>query len=174
MTGAVPARLADFAAGRQAARRALHLLGHPPTALPVGPDRAALWPPDISGSIAHAAALAVAVARRGAPVGVDLEEDAPIAPDLWPILCNAEELAQLGTQDTGRRVRRVFCAKEALFKAQAADRRAMFGFEAVSVRLVEGGFLARFRQDAGAFRAGQVLQGRLATVAGRILSGVAW
>jgi hypothetical protein len=40
------------------------------------PDRAAaLADQGISGSIAHAAGYAIAVARRGAPLGVDIEED---------------------------------------------------------------------------------------------------
>lgn len=171
--GAVPKRLAEFAAGRLAARRVLSALGHPAAALPVAPDRAALWPAGLSGSIAHDRALAVAVARRGAPLGVDLEPDAPIEPDLWPTLCHPDELARL-TGDPGRQVRQLFCAKEAVFKAQPPDARAMFGFEALSVTLVEGGFDAQFRQDAGVFRAGQVLSGGLALVEGRVLAGVAW
>ena len=76
--GAVPRRLAEFAAGRQAARTALAALGHPAVALPMGPDRAAIWPDGIAGSIAHAAGLAVAVARPGAPLGVDVEDDSPL------------------------------------------------------------------------------------------------
>lgn len=171
--GAVPKRLAEFAAGRVAARRVLAALDHPPAALPVAPDRTALWPAGLSGSIAHDEALAIAVARRGAPVGVDLEPDAPIESDLWPTLCQPDELARL-PRDTGRQVRLLFCAKEAVFKAQPPDGRAMFGFEALFVTLVEGGFDAQFRQDVGVFRAGQILSGGFAMVEGRVLAGVAW
>ncbi len=173
MAGAVPARVAEFAAGRDAARRALAVLGLPPAPLPMGPDRAPLWPIGISGSITHAAGHALAVARRGAPLGVDLEEDAPISPDLWPILCRPDELARLDG-DTGRLVRQVFAAKEAVFKAQEEGRRALFGFDVLSVALVAGGFVAHFHSDAGAFRAGQLLQGRLALCDGMVLAGVAW
>lgn len=171
--GAVPNRLAEFAAGRMAARRVLAALDHPPAALPVAPDRAAIWPAGLSGAIAHDSALAVAVARRGSPLGVDLEPDAPIEPDLWLTLCQPDELSRL-TADTGRQVRQLFCAKEAVFKAQPPGSRAMFGFDALAVTLVEGGFDAQFRQDVGVFRAGQVLSGRLARVEGRVLAGVAW
>ena len=173
ITGAVPARQAEFAAGRSAARRVLEGLGHPAVPLPMDKDRAAIWPPGIAGSIAHAAGLAVAVARRGSVLGVDLETDAPVEPDLWPLLCTPDELARL-TGDIGHLVRRVFAAKEAVFKAQAPDRRAMFGFEAVGVTLAKDRFDAQFRQDVGAFRAGQSVSGRLATVEGVILAGVAW
>jgi 4'-phosphopantetheinyl transferase EntD len=139
----------------------------------MGPDRAAVWPAGLSGSIAHDSGLAIAVARRGAPLGVDLETDAPLEEDLWQIICTRTELDRLA-RDTGRRVRQVFCAKEAVFKAQLPDARAMFGFEALEVTLAEGRFDAQFRASVGAFQAGQVLSGRLAVVDNVILAGVAW
>lgn len=173
VAGAVPRRLAEFAAGRTAARRVLAALGHPPAALPMGPDRAALWPAGLCGSIAHDADLAVAVGRHGAPLGVDLEPDTPLEAELWPLFCSPDELARLDG-DTARLVRQVFCAKEAVFKAQPPDARVMFGFDAVEVTLAEGSFNAQFRASVGVFRAGQVLTGRLALVDGVILAGVAW
>ena len=174
VAGAVPARLDEFVAGRTAARRVLHALGLPPQALPMGPDRAAIWPLGIAGSIAHAAGYAVAVGRRGPPIGIDLEEDAALALDLWPIICSQDELRRLGPDDTGRLVRHVFCAKEAVFKAQEADQRAMFGFETLSVTLADAGFDAQFLADAGAFRAGQIVRGRIAVADGLVLAGVVW
>ena len=173
IAGAVPARLAEFTAGRIAARRALARLGQPPLALPVAPDRAATWPEGISGSIAHAAGLAVAVARRGAPLGVDIEDDTGIAADLWPIICLPEELNRLGEADRARRVKCIFCAKEAVFKAQAAQHRAMFGHEILAVTLAGDDFDAQFLTSAGAFRAGQTVRGRIATLDGLVLAGVA-
>lgn len=173
MAGAVPRRLAEFVAGRAAARKVLTRLGNPPAALPMGPDRAAVWPGGLSGSIAHDAGLAVAVGRRGAPLGVDLEPNTPLESDLWPIFCRGSELDRL-QGDTGRLVRRVFCAKEAVFKAQPPEARAMFGFESLEVTLVEDRFDAQFRESIGAFRVGQVLTGGIATVGGVIIAGVAW
>lgn len=170
--GAVPRRLAEFAAGRAAARRALTKLGHRPVALPVGEDRAAIWPDGVAGAIAHAADLAVAVARRSGLLGVDLEPDGPLEAALWPLICGPEELQRLHG-DTGRLVRQVFCAKEAVFKAQPADGRAMFGFEALDVTLVDGGFNAQFRASVGVFVAGQVVTGRMALFDDLILAGVA-
>jgi 4'-phosphopantetheinyl transferase EntD len=136
-------------------------------------DRAAIWPDGISGSIAHAAGFAVAVARRGSPVGVDIEDDSAIAPDLWPILCNPDELRRLDRETTGQAVKRIFCAKEAVFKAQGPDRRAMFGHEILSVTLAEPGFDAQFLDNAGAFRAGQIVRGRIVSAMGLVLTGVA-
>lgn len=173
MIGAVPGRLAEFAAGRQAARSALAALGLRPTALPMGPDRAPVWPAGISGSIAHAAGLAVAVARHGAPLGVDVEDDSPLPQDLWSSLTSPEERAAFPPGDPGRQVRLVFAAKEAVFKAQSQGARAMFGFDAVRVTLVDDGFDAQFLTNAGAFRIDDRIRGRLALVDGLILSGVA-
>lgn len=173
IAGAVPRRLAEFAAGRVAARRVLASLDHPPADLAVAPDRAALWPAGLCGSIAHDADLAVAVGRRGAPLGIDIEADEPLEDALWPVICSPEELERL-KGDTARLVRRVFCAKEAVFKAQPPATRALFGFEAVAVTLVENGFNAQFRASVGAFQSGQVLTGRLALVDGMVLAGVAW
>lgn len=169
---AVPARLAEFTAGRTAARRVLQELGRPAVALPMGQDRAAIWPPGIAGSIAHAAGFAVAVAGQATALGVDIEEDAEIPPDLWSIICNEDELHRLGPSRTGRRVRQVFCAKEAVFKAQPQGARLLFGHETLSVTLAEGRFDAQFLRQVGAFRAGQIVQGRIAVANGLVLAGV--
>jgi 4'-phosphopantetheinyl transferase EntD len=171
--GAVPARLAEFSAGRSAARRVLVALGYVPAAVPMGADRAPLWPDGISGSIAHAAGIAIAVARRGLPIGIDVEEDAPLDRELWPVICGPAELAHLPSGDPGRGARHVFAAKEAVFKAQCPRRRAMFGFDAVSVTLAADGFDAQILANAGAYRAGQVIRGRLASIDGLVLAGVA-
>jgi len=172
VAGAVPARLAEFVAGRTAARRVLTLLGQPLQALPMAPDRAAVWPQGISGSIAHAAGLAIAVARHGAPLGVDIEDDSAIAPDLWPILCGSDEVRRLDG-DAGKEVKCLFCAKEAVFKAQAPESRVLFGHEILAVTLADDHFDAQFLTNAGAFQAGQIVRGRIAVADGLVLAGVA-
>ena len=173
VAGAVPSRRAEFAAGRQAARTALTALGHRPVALPMGPDRAPVWPDGIAGSISHAAGIAVAVVRHGAPLGVDIEDDSPLPEDLWSSLTSPEERAAFPTDNPGLQVRRAFAAKEALFKAQVQGARAMFGFDAVRVTLAEDGFDAQILAQAGAFRIGETVRGRLARVDGLVLAGVA-
>ncbi|HLQ20590.1 MAG TPA: 4'-phosphopantetheinyl transferase superfamily protein, partial [Tabrizicola sp.] len=139
----------------------------------MAPDRAAIWPAGVSGSIAHAAGFAIAAGRFGDPVGIDIEDDSPIAQDLWPIICTPEELHRLGADHTGERVKQVFCAKEAVFKAQTPALRSLFGHESLAVTLAEDGFHAQFLVDAGAFRAGQIVRGRIARKHGLVLAGVA-
>ena len=173
IAGAVAARRAEFAAGRIAARRCLAAMGHKPAGLPIANDRAAVWPNGVFGSITHGVGVAIAVAGDAGPLGIDIEEDAALGPDLWPIICAPDELSNLPEPERGRLVRRVFAAKEAIFKAQHPARRVMFGFDAVKLRLTEDGFAARFRLNVGGFVEGQVVQGRLALVQGMVLAGVA-
>lgn len=172
VSGAIPRRQAEFAAGRAAARAALRALGHAPVAIPSGPQRQPLWPAGIGGSIAHAAGLAVAALRRGGPLGIDIEPDQGLDADLWPLICTPEERAALPVADRGAHVRRVFAAKEAVFKAQFPVTGAMLGFDDVTVRLTAAGFVARFARQTGPFAAGQELPGRLVRAQGLILTGV--
>jgi len=172
IAGAVPARKAEFAAGRVAARRCLTTLAQPPASLPIGADRAAVWPCGVFGSISHAAGLAVAVAGMTAPLGVDLELDADLEANLWPFICAAGELWECPENDVGRYVRQIFTAKEAVFKAQMPTTRAVFGFEAVQVQLTDSGFSAKYMQDVGSFTAGTELRGSFAFVQGLIIAGV--
>lgn len=173
VAGAVPARVAEFAAGRLAARRAMAALGHPPGPIPAGADRAPLWPVGLSGSISHAAGVAVAAVRVGGPLGLDLEEDAALEPDLWPLICDPGELAALPETDRGRAARLVFSAKEAIYKAQYPLTGRLIGFEAVAVTLEDGGFVARLRQEVGPLPQGYRMRGRVERVDGLILTGVA-
>ncbi|MFC3085549.1 4'-phosphopantetheinyl transferase family protein [Tabrizicola soli] len=173
VAGAVPARVAEFTAGRLAARRALAALGHPAAAIPAGPDRAPCWPEGMAGSIAHAAGVAVAAVRRGASLGLDVEADAGLEPDLWPLICDPQELAALPQGDRGRAVRLVFAAKEAVYKAQYPLTGRLIGFDAVRVTLEEDGFVARLRQGVGPLPEGHRLRGRILRAGGLVLAGVA-
>ena len=129
-------RRAEFAAGRRAARQAMTGLGHPPTALLRGPDRAPLWPARLAGSIAHdATACLAAVTDRPLHLGIDLEPARPLPRDLWPEVCAAETawLDTLPAETAGLMARAVFSVKESFFKAQFPVTGAWLDFDAVSV-----------------------------------------
>ena len=172
LPGAVPARLREFSAGRHAARAAMAALGAPIAAIPPGDDRAPIWPAGICGSITHSASAclaAVALHSLTAGLGLDLEEDAPLEPALWPEICRPEELALLG--DTpGLQVRLIFAVKEAAYKAQYARSATLFGFDGLSVVLTASEFTARFTQPVAPFVGGQTLQGRWARAEGHVLA----
>src|SRR4051812_39625397 len=118
--GAVAGRVAEFAAGRVAARRALAALGVAPVALPVGARRMAEWPGGIVGSITHCAGLAAAVVGRTGDwwaLGIDAEPAVPLDDDVCDAVTTPAEQATLADPLDATVV---FCAKEAFYKCWSA------------------------------------------------------
>ncbi len=118
---AVPARRADFAAGRACARRALAALGFEAQEIPANDDRSPRWPDGITASISHTHGYAVAVAARAGEVlvGVDAEQVGRVTPKLYRLILTPAEDAWLrGCDGEERLATAVFAAKEAFYKAQ--------------------------------------------------------
>jgi 4'-phosphopantetheinyl transferase EntD len=118
---AVRKRRAEFAAGRMASREALREIGIADAPLLPGPDRAPIWPRGVAGTIAHTrrrAVAAVAPTDRVRGIGVDLEPDEPVDPDLFAGILTPDEIDDLegSPEERGRAVRLAFTAKEAVFK----------------------------------------------------------
>ena len=156
---AVPRRLTEFAAGRTAARRAMAALGVPMATIPMGEDRAPIWPQGVVGSISHCAGACMAVAGRPsdfAGIGLDLEPAQPLARDLWPTILRPEEVAADGLDAL-----RIFVAKEAAYKAQYPLSRQLFDFQALNITFQDQYFMARFMQAVPPFSVGDVLRGRI-------------
>lgn len=171
-TGMVPARRAEFSAGRHAARAALAALGQPACALPQGADRAPLWPAGLAGTITHSATACLAAVATGRPgLGLDLEPDEPLDPALWDIVLTTDERARVAAApDPGLTAKLIFSAKEAAYKAQYPLGRRLFGFEVLKVACAGPQFTATFRQPVPPFAAGHVLQGRWTRCQGHILT----
>jgi 4'-phosphopantetheinyl transferase EntD len=117
-----PVRLAEFRHGRECARRALARLGAGPSGIPVGPDREPLWPTGIVGSISHAGAAAAAVVARETGIvalGLDLESERPLEPELHARICLPDELrrARASGMPPGHAEKLLFSIKEAAYKA---------------------------------------------------------
>lgn len=195
ITRAVPARRAEFAAGRDAARTAMARLGHPPVAVPQAPDRAPIWPPGLVGSITHtrrADGLGIALAacafkRKIISLGLDAEPDAPLPEDLWPVILTRVERAALmegrtahatasaragHTLPPARMARTIFSAKEALYKAQYPLSRALLDFQDVEIDLQPRTFTATFAVPAPPFEPGHTLSGQWTEVGGVVLTAV--
>ena len=176
-----PARAREFAAGRAAARRAMVALGEPPRPVPMGADRAPLWPAGLTGSISHArTACVAALARTGRirALGVDVEEAAPLEAELHAIVLTAaerERLARLSPAERGHRAKLIFSAKECAYKCQYSLSGAVLDFHALEVAPdpgAAGRFAATFRRDVPPFGRGAVLEGRFAVGAGLILTAM--
>ncbi len=143
VTRAIPKRRFEFAAGRRAARRALAELGLPPTAIPQAPDRTAVWPEGITGSVTHCDTLCIAALVPKSickSLGVDVEPSTPLAADLEAMITTPSErrtLAALPSAQRLHRAKQIFCAKEALYKAQYPLTGLRFGFQDVELDISE-------------------------------------
>ena len=127
-------RLLEFRTGRAYAKQALSRLGLRDIELPVGPERAPIWPIGATGSIAHATApgqsyvvAAVTKACLHGGIGIDVEffNRAP-TPRSWAQFLTYVELHYVRGLPIASRpsaALAIWCAKEAIIKAlgQAAD-----------------------------------------------------
>lgn len=136
---AVPSRKAEFAGGRAAARAALAKLGEMPLPIPVGEGRAPVWPKGFVGSITHTADMCLAMVghdKTFQSLGIDLDLDRPLPADIISEVVLTAELRAAG--DPEQVARRIFSAKEALFKAQFPQSHAFIGFHAMQCDLHHG------------------------------------
>lgn len=178
---AVPRRLTEFHAGRAAARAAMALLEIPPAPIPMGPDRAPIWPEGVTGSISHTATACVAavgLSDQWKGIGVDLEEATALDPLLVAEICTRAEQRWLGDQPAAERglmAKLIFSAKEATYKAQYALSGRLFGFDALELAIDRSTscFKACFQCEQGPFAAGTILAGSYVHAAGLLVTGVA-
>lgn len=164
----VEKRLREFAAGRAAARLAMAELGVGASGVRMAADRAPIWPEGLTGSITHTdlhALSLVAFRRDMRAIGVDLEDAVPLAPDLWNIVLSGAETASVSE---GIAAKRIFSAKEAVFKAQYPVTGRLLEFLDVEVELTKTGFAARIAPHSPGLPA--ILNGLSVVTDGVILS----
>ncbi len=176
--GMVPRRLREFSAGRYAARLAMKAIGQPVRPILMGEDRAPIWPEGLRGSIAHCDSACVAVVTSGdETVGVDIEPDLPLEADLIEVITTVDERERLQARPIAERgllARKLFCAKEAVYKAQYPISKEMFDFHTLNIRFSASmdEFQAAFSRNVGPFSAGQRVRGQFGAAAGFMLAGV--
>jgi 4'-phosphopantetheinyl transferase EntD len=175
---AAPKRRNEFTAGRLAARRALAALGVPDIEIPVGAERAPQWPANIVGSISHTGSVAVAVvAPKSAltSVGVDVELDGAVQPELWPLLLRGNERAWIESQPTAAQrqwATRFFSAKEAFYKFQHPLTRRWLDFRDVEITAASAdSFVVRVPQPPEPLLASE-FHGRMQEIAGLTVTAV--
>lgn len=141
---AVSKRQNEFAAGRRAARRALAAIGWTGAEIRVRSDRSPLWPAGTIGSITHAGNLAVVVvgpAIKIEALGIDIEAEAALSPDLWDLVLTTRERQWVELQTPRERVRwatTIFSAKEAFYKFQYPITQQWLDFLDVEVDAISG------------------------------------
>lgn len=178
MARAVPKRWLEFAAGRHAVRVAMAELGLPLTAIPMGNDRAPVWPKDLVGSIAHCDTACIAVvAHQGhtRAIGVDIEPATPLAADLWETVCTLTERTWLDRQpatDRGILAKLIFSAKESVYKAIYPLTGQVIGFEEVEIscELNHTEFSAYLQNTTGLAQLPEHLTGQNFLGSGHIIS----
>lgn len=176
---AVPQRVAEFAAGRAAARVALAAAGLPVAAIPMGADRAPVWPDGTTGSITHGGDYALAVAAsldRFSALGLDAEPDQPLPYDVLDEICDSDECSWIAGQAQPLRwARLIFVVKEAAYKCQYPISKTLFGFDAMTVRINPEArtVTAQFRRSVPFFDAGTILHGRFDFAGSLVLAGFA-
>jgi 4'-phosphopantetheinyl transferase EntD len=145
---AVAKRQREFAMGRACAHAALERLGIHGVPILSGARREPLWPDGVVGSISHTdgmCAAAVASASKYQGIGIDLEPDRPLPPEIASAVCSKEELVALERTlafDPLLIARLVFSAKESVYKCQYPSTQAWLGFDDVQIRLAASGELS--------------------------------
>jgi 4'-phosphopantetheinyl transferase EntD len=170
---AVPARRAEFAAGRRLAHALLGGLGAASAPLLTTPTRAPLWPSGFTGSISHGAGLClVAVARSTdlRAIGIDVESADPLAAELVSTVLTPRERTRLAGTDLLRRAKLHFAAKEAVYKAVAAEVGRLLELHEVEIELDEP--RARFEARVVPL-ADRRVAGAITTDATAVFAGVA-
>ena len=87
LSKAVKQRRDEFSTGRYLCRRLMSVMGvGDDHRIPVGANRAPVWPPGIVGSISHTKNLCIAMLAPSGlydGVGVDLEETNRVSEEIW-------------------------------------------------------------------------------------------
>lgn len=178
-------RIAEFAAGRSCARRALKELGYAGVALLPNADRTARFPAGVVGSITHTdgyCAVSVARAARFDGIGLDAELVGRVTPETWPQLFTSDELVRLErSEETNRGALAtiVFSAKETFYKCQFLLTQEWVDFQDVAIELVgpvpgEGSFTVRPVRALPHILGERPLQGRFYCDTVIVLTGMAF
>jgi 4'-phosphopantetheinyl transferase EntD len=171
----------EFRAGRAYARAALSILGIEPCSIPVGEQRQPVWPPGNVGSITHTDCFSFAIVARSVhfrALGLDIEGDAALDPDLVALVCRPEEReGDGGSGESGMdKAKLLFVIKEAFFKAYFPVTGAFLEFEdvLVTIDMHDQSFHAKLVEPSKPSLAGsRVLEGRFGQSCGHLVAIVA-
>lgn len=164
---AVFARRLEFSRGRAAAREAMRVLGLQPAAIPIGADRAPVWPKHVVGSISHCEGACLALVARQDDLqscGIDVEPLVALPEEYWDTVLRPEERQRVDKNEItqqGVTVLQYFVAKEAAYKAQFPISKTLLDFDALQITFTGQSFVAEFMRTVGEFKQGRQLNGRI-------------
>ncbi len=116
-------------------------LGIQDAIIPIGEDRAPVWPEGIVGSISHCDSLTGAIVAKSSDhisLGLDIEEIGRVTPDLWDLVFTENEknyLSGLSDEDILIQSTAIFSIKEAFYKFQHPLTKTFLDFLDVEVAL---------------------------------------
>lgn len=169
--GVANKREIELATGRSAAKQALAGVGVEGFIVLKGDKGEPLWPDGIVGSISHTQGVCIASASNAdglLGLGVDVEAQRVLRPDIQRVICREEELSLHWHADTELAKLILFSAKESLYKALYPSQQRFIGFKEVAVEFDgELGFVATLVDE------GVVCSGACRVVDGFVVS-VAW
>ena len=176
----VPLRRREFAAGRRAARRAMASFGIEPDAIPMGDDRAPIWPGGVIGTITHDSTICLAaIAREGtcAGLGLDIENDTGLDRTYFNTLLTEDEkdrVAHLPVLQQAFEAKLIFSAKECAYKAQFRQSRVIFDFQTLEIEFVPDTdrFIATYQRSIAPFEKGDRLEGRYRRLDGWVMTAM--
>ena len=180
VAAAIERRRREFAAGRSLARGLLAPLGKAAPLLREADGRPA-WPPGIVGAITHCetlAAVAIASADDCIGIGIDIEAHRPLPRGAARLVLGEQELRWIRHSDprlAAETLLRVFCAKEALYKAIHPLARCALPPNALIVERGprRGGFVARLGIEVAPFPKDVRFEGRWTAQRGYVAAAVA-
>lgn len=126
-------------AARAVARTLLARFGHEGVAIGKAPSGAPIWPKGVVGSLAHDGRTAVAALAREdefAGVGIDIEPDEALPPEMVDLVATPTERARYAPDFLRGRV--LFVAKEAVFKAVHPLDGKFLDFQDIEIDLEHG------------------------------------
>ena len=144
-------RQASFLAGRALVAHAFDLAQLPPSDIPIGPNRAPIWPTGISGSISHTTKFCACLVSQNPMqfVGIDIETflTAKNLPAVMKRVITDHEKKWLATQDDEIDLELctlIFSAKETIYKALFPIAQHFFGFDAAHISALPNGQTIQF------------------------------
>jgi 4'-phosphopantetheinyl transferase EntD len=177
---AVEKRQREFATARVLARRLLADYGIRQYPLLNDDDRVPVWPEGFVGSISHCddccAVALLGKSENTISIGIDVEPDTAINPDLWSSFATDNELCWIksgANTSPGRLAHLLFSAKEAAYKCIFPITRKLIGFHDIEIEFdLEGSFFypAILDKDLTSFLNSSRLSGRFRLTDGFILT----
>jgi 4'-phosphopantetheinyl transferase EntD len=146
VAGVSEKRLQDFCRGRLCAKKALGNLHQGEAQILRGTGKEPLWPEGFVGSISHARELAGAVAARRrdlVSIGLDIEKQGRVQPNMWDMLFTPPEQDFLLGLAEARQVfytTLFFSMKESFYKLQYPLTGYSLWFNDVEIRHQQGQF----------------------------------